>query len=48
MIMDKMPLEKTPVKIAGEDKTLAILWDRKDKIPILSKHLLYHTDGQVN
>ena len=46
--VDKMLVDKTPIKIAGEDKTLAILWDRKDKMPILSKHSLYRTDSQVN
>ena len=45
---DKMLVDKTPIKISGEDKTLAILWDRKDKMPILSKHLLYRTVGPVN
>ena len=47
-LADKMRVDKTPVKIAGEDKMQAILWDRKDKMPILSKHLLYLTDGQVS
>ena len=45
---DKMPVDKTPVKIPGQDKKLSILWNREDKMLILSKHLLYHTDGQVN
>ena len=45
---DNMWVDQTPVKITGEDKTLAILWDRKDEMPIMSKHLLYRTDGQVN
>ena len=31
-----------------EHKTLAILWDRNDKMPILSRHSLYRTDSQVN
>ena len=31
---DKVLVDKTPVKIDGEDKTLAILWDRKDKMTI--------------
>ena len=48
MPVAKMPGDKMPVKIPGEDKMLAILWDREDKMSILSKHLIYHTDGQVN
>ena len=39
---------KTPVKIARGDKTLAILWNREAKMPILSKHFIYDTDDQVN
>ena len=52
MSADKTLGDKTPVKIArgggGGDKMMAILWDREDKMPILSKHLIYDTDGQVN
>ena len=36
--MDETQLDKMPVKIAREVKMLAILWDREDKMPILSKH----------
>ena len=46
--MDKMLMDKTPVKIAMEDKMLTILWDREGKMLILSKHFIYRTDGQVN
>ena len=45
---DKIPVDKMPVRIAGEDKMLAILWDREGKMLIVSKHFIYHTDGQVN
>ena len=45
--MDKIQVAKMPVKIEKEDKMLAILWDRADKMPILSKHFTYHTNGQV-
>ena len=43
--MDKMAVDKTPVKNAREEKMLAILRDREGKMPILSKHFIYHTDG---
>ena len=43
-----MPVDKTPVKIASEGKMLAILWVREDKMPILSEHVKYCTDTQVN
>ena len=39
---------QTKCQIAREDKMLAILWDREDKMLIVTKHLIYHTDGQVN
>ena len=51
---DKMSSEKilgegTPVKITKQgDKMVAILWDREGKMPILSKHFICDTDGQVN
>ena len=45
---DKIPMDKTPVKIVIEDKMLTILWDWEDKMLMLSKHLTYHTDDQVN
>ena len=50
MSVDKILVAKMPVKIArgGRDKMLAILWDRKGKMPILSKHFIYDTDDQVN
>ena len=32
----------------GGDKMLAILRDKEGKMPILSKHLIYDSDGQVN
>ena len=48
MSADKILGDKTPVKIAMGDKMLAILWDREGKMPILSKHFIYDTDGQVN
>ena len=35
-------------KLQGGDKMLAILLDREGKMPILSKHFIYDTDGQVN
>ena len=43
-----MPVDKTPVKIAREGKMLAILWVREDKMPILSEHVKYCTEDQVN
>ena len=46
--VDKMLVDKMLVKIAREDKMLAILWNREEKMVILSKHLIYHTNGQVN
>ena len=51
---DKMSVDKTlgdkhQSKLqGGGDKMMAILWDREDKMLILSKHLIYDTDGQVN
>ena len=48
MSADKMSVDKMPVKIARGDKMLAILWDRKGKKAILSKHFIYDTDDQVN
>ena len=48
MSVDKIMLDKTPVQNAREDKMLAILRDREGKMLILSKHFIYHTDGQVN
>ena len=44
-LVDKIMLDKKPVKNAWEDKILAILRDRDDKMLILSKHFIYHTDG---
>ena len=44
----QMPVDKILVQIARKDKMLAILWDREDKMPILSKHLIYCNDGRVN
>ena len=44
----QMLMDKTHVKIGGEDEMLALLWHREDKMSILSKQLIYHTDGQVN
>ena len=43
-----MLVDKMPVKISREDKMLVILWDREDNMAILSKHLIYCIDGQVN
>ena len=42
--------DQTPVKIArgGGDKMLSILWDREGKMPILTKHFIFDTDGQAN
>ena len=37
---EEMPVDKMPVKIAREDKMLAILQDRDNNKPILSKHLI--------
>ena len=48
MWADKILGDKTPVKIARGDKMLPILRDKEGKMPILSKHLIYDTDGQVN
>ena len=48
MSADKILGDKTPVNIAWGDKMLAILRDKEGKMPILSKHLIYDTDGQVN
>ena len=48
MSADKILGDKMPVKIARGDKMLAILLDRERKMPILSKHFIYDTDGQVN
>ena len=48
MSADKILGDKTPVKIARGDKMLAILRDKEGKMPILSKHLIYDSDGQVN
>ena len=48
MSVDKILGDKTPVKIARGDKMLPILRDKEGKMPILSKHLIYDTDGQVN
>ena len=45
---DKLLVNKTPVKITKEDKMLTILWHGEGKMPILSKHSIYCTDGQVN
>ena len=32
----------------GGDKMLSILWDREGKMPILTKHFIFNTDGQAN
>ena len=32
----------------GRDKMLSILWDREGKMPILTKHFIFDTDGQSN
>ena len=32
----------------GVDKMLSILWDREGKMPILTKHFIFDTDGQVD
>ena len=37
-----------PVEIARGNKMPAILWDREGKMPILSKHIIFDTDDQVN
>ena len=42
--IDKMLMDKMPVKLQGR----TILWEREGKMLILSKHFMYHTDGQVN
>ena len=38
--------------VAGMDisylEMLSILWDREGKMPILTKHFIFDTDGQVN
>ena len=41
---DKMPADKTPVKMAREDNMLVFLGDREDKMPVLSKHLVFCTE----
>ena len=46
--VDKMLVDKRPVKIAREEKILAIFGVRAGKMLILSKYLIYCTDGQVN
>ena len=43
-----MLVDKRRVKIAREDKILDALGDGEDKITVLSEHLIYCTDGQVN
>ena len=49
MTVDKILGDQTPVKIArGGDKMLSILWDREGKMPILTKHFTFDTDGQAN
>ena len=49
MSVDKILGDQTPVKIArGGDKMLSILWDREGKMPILTKHFIFDTDGQAN
>ena len=50
MSADKTLGDKTPVKMpgVGDDKMMAILCDREGKMPILSKHFIYGTAGQVN
>ena len=52
MSVDKILGDQTPVKITrgggGGDKMLSILWDREGKMPILTKHFIFDTDGQVN
>ena len=35
-------------KGGGGDKMLSILWDREGKMPILTKHFIFDTDGQAN
>ena len=50
MSVDKILGDQTPVKIArgGGDKMLSILWDREGKMPILTNHFIFDTDGQAN
>ena len=45
---DKILGDKMPVEIARGNKMPAILWDREGKMPILSKHIIFDTDDQVN
>ena len=47
MWVDKILRDKTPVKLAREDKKLAILWNSEGKMPIVSKYFICHTHGQV-
>ena len=32
-------------KILGDKMSVKILWDREGKMPILTKHFIYETDG---
>ena len=48
MSADKTLWDKMPAKFARWDKMLSILWDREMPMPVLSKHFIYDTDGQVN
>ena len=46
MLADKILGDKTPVKIA-RGQNAGHLLDREGKMPILLKHFIYDTDGQV-
>ena len=48
MPADKMLVDKRTVKIVRGNKILAIFGDRKNKMPILSKLIIYHTEGQIS
>ena len=43
--VDKIMLDKAPLKNAREDKMLAIFRDREGKMLILSKHFICYIDG---
>ena len=45
---DKMSVDKIAKGGGGGDKMLSILWDREGKMPILTKHFIFDTDGQAN
>ena len=50
--MDKMSGQNPGRQNANQNckggQMLAILWDREGKMPVLSKHFIYDTDGQVS